>query len=73
MESAALPCPADTKMMSNTYPMAHAASQHACGEDGCLKHPHPRIIDGDNRVVGWLVVGCWLDLVLRHLTRHLPR
>jgi hypothetical protein len=56
MASAASPSPAVTKMMSNTYPMAHADSWHACGEDGHLKRPHPRIIDGDNRVAGWLVV-----------------
>ena len=56
MASAALPSPAGTKMMSNTYPMVQAASSHACGEDGYLKHPHPCIIDGDNRVVGWLIV-----------------
>jgi hypothetical protein len=34
MVSAASPSPAGTKMMSNTYPMAHADSYHACGEDG---------------------------------------
>jgi len=51
MASAASPSPAGTKMMTNTYPIMHAAS-----EDGHLKRPHPRIIDGDNRVAGWLVV-----------------
>jgi hypothetical protein len=57
MASTALPSPASTKMMINYYPVVHAASQHACGEDGYLKCPHPRIIDEDNWVAGWLVVG----------------
>jgi hypothetical protein len=52
MASAAPPSPTGTKMTSNTYPMAHVDSSHACGEDGHLKRPHPRIIDGDNRVAG---------------------
>ncbi len=71
MASAASSSPADTKMISNIYPMAQVASQHACGEDCYFKCPHPRIIDGNSCLVGWLVVACtWCP---RHLTHDLPR
>jgi hypothetical protein len=71
MASAALSSPADTKMISNNYPMAQVASQHACGEDCYFKCPYLRIIDGHNLLAGWLVVAwTWCQ---RHLTRNLPR
>jgi len=38
---------------------AQASSHHACAEDGNLKHPHLPVIDGDNWVDWWLVVG-WI-------------
>jgi hypothetical protein len=71
MASAPLSSPADTKMMSNKYPMVQVASQHACREDCYFKCPHPRIIDGDNQLAGRLIVACtWCQ---RHLTHNLPR
>ncbi len=69
MASAASSSLADTKMISNTYPMVQVALQHACREDCHFKCPHPRIIDEDNWLVGWLVVAwTWCR---RHLTRNL--
>ncbi len=40
--------------------MAHVSSNHACPQDGCLKHPHPTIINGDMRWdSGWFLGGLW--------------
>jgi hypothetical protein len=47
------------KMKKSFVHMAHVSSDHACTQDGYLKHPHPTIIDRNMRyeVGQWLVLG----------------
>jgi hypothetical protein len=52
----ASPGTAAPKMNKSFVHMAHMSSNHACAQDGYLKHPHPTIIDGDGTVVGFWVV-----------------
>ncbi len=49
MVSNASPGTATPKMNKYFVHMAHVSSDCACAQDGCLKHPHPTIIDGDMR------------------------
>ena len=56
---AASPSAAHPKMVELCNHTAQASSHHACAEDGNLKRPHLPIIDGDNWVDWWLVVG-WI-------------
>ena len=56
---AASPSAAHPKMVELCNHKAQASSHHTCAEDGNLKRPHPPIIDGDNLVDWWLVVG-WI-------------
>ncbi len=54
MVSDASPGTAASKMNESFVHMAHMSSDHACAQDGYLKHPHPTIIDGHMR---W--DSCW--------------
>jgi len=56
---AALPSAAHPKMVELCGHTAQASSHYAFAEDGNLKCPHPPIIDRDNWVDWWLVVG-WI-------------
>jgi hypothetical protein len=55
----ASPSTAHPKMVKLCNHTAQASSHHACTEDGNLKRPHPPIMDGDNWMDWWLVVG-WI-------------
>ncbi len=37
------------KMNESFVHMTHVSSDCACAQDGCMKRPHPTIIDGDRR------------------------
>ena len=47
----------NTKIVKLFYHAAQVSVHHTCTEDGYLQRPHPPIIDGDNRVDRWIVVG----------------
>jgi hypothetical protein len=47
--SNASPGTAAPNMKESFVHMAHVSFDHACAQDGYLKHPHPTIIDGDMR------------------------
>ncbi len=56
--SDAPPGTAAPKMKESFIHMAHVSYDHACTQDGYLKHPHPIIIDGDiRRDSGWFLGG----------------
>jgi hypothetical protein len=56
---AASPSAAHPKKVELCYHTAQASSHHACAENGNLERPHLPIIDEDNWVDWWLVVG-WI-------------
>ncbi len=49
MASNASPGNTAPKMNESFVYVAHVSSDRACAQDGCLKRPHPTIIDGDRR------------------------
>jgi hypothetical protein len=56
MVSDASPGTAAPKMNESFVLMAHASYDHACAQDGNLKHPYPTIIDGEMRWdSGWVL------------------
>jgi hypothetical protein len=58
MVSDASPGTTAPKMNDSFIHMAHVSSDCACAKDGCLKRPHPTIIDGDMRWgSGWFLGG----------------
>ncbi len=58
MVSNASPGTAAPNMNKSFVHKAHVSSNHACAQDGYLKHPHPTIIDGDMRWdSGWFLGG----------------
>jgi hypothetical protein len=58
MVSDAPPGTATPKMNKSLLQIAHVSSDHACAQDGYLKHPHLTIIDGDIRQdSGWFLGG----------------
>jgi hypothetical protein len=60
---------ADPKMNDSFVYMEHASSYCAFAQDGCLKRPHPTIIDGDIWLdSGWFLGGLGFG---GHLTRNL--
>jgi hypothetical protein len=67
MVSNALPGTAAPKINEFFIHMAHVSFNHACAQDGYLKHPHPAIIDGDIRwdsgrfLGGFGVGGHWIS------------
>jgi hypothetical protein len=58
MVSDASPGTTTPKMNESFIHMAHVSSDCSCAQDGCLKCPHPTIIDGDMRwESGWFLCG----------------
>jgi hypothetical protein len=57
MVSNASPDTADPKMNNLFVHMVCASSYRACAQDGCLKHPHLIIIDGDLRLDSDCILG----------------
>ncbi len=54
----ASPATAAPKLNKSFVHMAHVSYDRACAQDGCLKRPHPTIIDGDMRWdSGWFLGG----------------
>jgi hypothetical protein len=69
--SNASPSTTAPKMNEHFVHMAHMFYDHACAQDGYLKHPHLFIFDGDMRWdSGWFLVGFGVG---GHLTRDLPQ
>jgi hypothetical protein len=57
MVSNALPGTTEPNMNDSFVHMARASSYHACAQDGCMKHPHLIIIDGDMSLdKGWFFI-----------------
>jgi hypothetical protein len=61
------PGTAAPKINKSFVHMAYVSSDHACPQDGYLKHPHPTIIDGDMRWdSGWFLGGLGVGGHLTH-------
>ena len=71
--SVASPSAAHPKIVELCNHTAQASAHNACAEDGNLKCPHLPIIDGDNGVNWWLVVGWiwgrWASDLTHNVTR----